>query len=119
MSGKPSRDKGCRFERSIVNAFKANDIEAKRVPLSGAADGFKGDVLVEGKGKTYRLELKARQSGFKQLYGWLDGNDALVVKADRQEALVILPLSEFINLIAPERQRQEDFTPSRYTDSAY
>ena len=106
MSGKPSRDKGCRFERSIVNAFKANDIEAKRVPLSGAADGFKGDVLVEGKGKTYQLELKARQSGFKQLYGWLDGNDALVVKADRQEALVILPLSEFISLIAPEGKQE-------------
>jgi len=110
---KMQRDKGNRFERAIVNAFKANNIEAKRVPLSGATNFAKGDVLAEGKGKTYQLELKARQNGFKQLYGWIDGNDALVIKADRQEALVVLPLSEFINLIKPDDEiKQEDFTPS-------
>lgn len=116
---KMQRDKGNRFERAIVNAFKAHDIDAKRVPLSGATDFAKGDVLVMGKGRTYQLELKARQNGFKQLYGWLDGNDGLVVKADRQEALVVLPLGEFISLIAPDNPAPAEFQPSKYTDSTY
>ena len=36
MSGRRSRGKGDRAERSIVNALKANGIAAVRVPLSGA-----------------------------------------------------------------------------------
>ena len=36
MSGRRSRGKGARTERSIVNALKANGIAAARVPLSGA-----------------------------------------------------------------------------------
>lgn len=100
--GKMQRDKGNRFERAIVNIFKAHDIEAQRVPLSGATDFAKGDVEVKIKGKTWRLELKARGEGFKSLYGWLADNDALVVKADRQEALVVVPLSRFIELVKEE-----------------
>jgi Holliday junction resolvase len=35
MSGRRSRRKGARMERSIVNALKATGIAAVRVPLSG------------------------------------------------------------------------------------
>jgi hypothetical protein len=36
---------------------------------------------------------KARANGFRQLYCWFNGHDALIVKADRQEALVVVRLS--------------------------
>ncbi len=39
------------------------------------------------------LEAKARADGFRELYGWLDQRDVLIVKADRQEALVVVRLS--------------------------
>jgi Holliday junction resolvase len=37
MSGRRSRGKGVRVERSIVYALKASGIETVRAPLSGAA----------------------------------------------------------------------------------
>jgi len=97
--GKMQRDKGNRFERAIVNIFKANDIFAQRVPLSGMTEYAKGDVEADIRGQTWRLELKVRGEGFKSLYAWLVGNDALVVKADRQPALVVIELDKFIELV--------------------
>jgi hypothetical protein len=39
-----------------------------------------------------RVEVKARANGFRRLYDWLDGADLLIVRADRSEPLVVLPL---------------------------
>jgi hypothetical protein len=39
------------------------------------------------------VEVKCRADGFRELYGWLDDRDILIVKADRQEPLVVLRLS--------------------------
>lgn len=84
--GKMQRDKGARVEREIAKL-----LGGVRVPLSGATSYAKGDVEAYG----MRFEIKARKDGFKQLYGWLEGNDAVIVKADRKEALVCLPISKF------------------------
>ena len=97
--GKSQRDKGNRTERQLVNIFRAYGIDAKRVPLSGAASGFKGDIIAIIDGQDWRIESKVRSNGFKQIYGWLDGNDALVVKADRQQALMVMPLRKFCELV--------------------
>jgi Holliday junction resolvase len=96
MSGRRSRDKGARTERGIVHALQANGFAATRVPLSGAAGGrFAGDVVVSVQGRDLTVEVKARADGFRELYGWLDGRDVLIVKADRQEPLVVprMPLA--------------------------
>ncbi len=39
------------------------------------------------------MEAKAKADGFRELYGWLDQRDVLIVKADRHEALVIVRMS--------------------------
>ena len=39
------------------------------------------------------VEVKCRGQGFRELYSWLNGRDVLIVKADRQEPLVVLRLS--------------------------
>jgi hypothetical protein len=35
---------------------------------------------------------RPRADGFRELYAWLDGRDAVIVKADRKDALVVVPL---------------------------
>ena len=78
MSGKKSRDKGCRTERAIVNLLKDSGIPAERVPLSGSVKGsFGGDVIIsgdnDGNGKQ-KIEIKCRANGFNRLYAWLEDN---------------------------------------------
>jgi|SRR5690606_37726537 len=91
MSGRRSKRKGSRIEREF-----ANRIGGKRVPLSGASKGYKGDVV--GLGMTW--EVKGRKDGFKMLYGWLGGEgiDALSIKSDRKDFLVVLPLEKFLEI---------------------
>lgn len=94
MSGARHRRKGDRVERTVVRALKDEGFAAQRVPLSGAARGrFGGDVLFPLLGRDRRVEVKARANGFRRLYDWLGDHDFLIVKADRREPLVVLPLS--------------------------
>jgi Holliday junction resolvase len=94
MSGRRSRNKGARVERGIVRSLQAEGFAATRVPLSGASGGrFAGDVVMPLMGRDLCLEVKARADGFRELYSWLDGRDVLIVKADRQEPLVVVRLS--------------------------
>ncbi|MGA8694326.1 MAG: hypothetical protein WB689_10850, partial [Xanthobacteraceae bacterium] len=84
---------GNRTERAIVRLLQEHGFAAERVPLSGSARGrFGGDVSMPLLGVDRRVEVKARANGFRQLYDWLNGADFLVVKGDRLEPLVVLPL---------------------------
>ena len=92
--GKASRAKGDRLERAIVRLLQDRGIGAERVPLSGSAGGrYSGDISVPCIGRDLVIEAKSRGSGFRQLYKWLEERDALVLRADRCEALVILRLN--------------------------
>lgn len=94
-----SRDKGARVEREIVNTLEEMGIPAERVPLSGSAGGsYTGDVIVLHK---FKAEVKARKSGtgFALIYKWLADNDMLIVKQDRQEPLVIMPLGKMREVV--------------------
>ena len=48
---------------------------------------------MSGDDRMLRIECKGRADGFRQLYGWLDRRDILIVKSDRQEPLVVVRLS--------------------------
>ena len=101
--GKPSRDKGARFEREIVAIAQAHDLEAKRGPLSGATSFAKGDVVVSNDVDSWTIEAKKRANGdgFKTIYAWLEKDcDLLVLGADRKPALAVLPLADFFDLLA-------------------
>lgn len=94
MSGSGPRNKGARTERGIVKVLQASGIATVRVPLSGAVGGrFAGDIVLPLMGRDLCVEVKARADGFRELYSWLNGRDMLIVKADRQEPLVVLRLS--------------------------
>ena len=83
---------------------------AERIPLSGSAGGkYCGDITVPILGRDRVVEVKVRATGFSQLYAWLEGRDMLVVRADRREPLVIVPLALGIEIAAAaERSKRGD-----------
>ncbi len=90
----PSRDKGSRFERQIVDELRGAGLDAYRIPLSGASVGFKSDVEVRLPGRKLTIEAKSRASGFTFIYQHIEGSDLLAIKADRKEPLVVMRLND-------------------------
>lgn len=91
--GKASRAKGNRAERAIVKYLQERGFAAERVPLSGSAGGsYVGDLTVPVLNVDRCVEVKCRADGFRELYKWLEARDLLIVRADRKEPLVVLPL---------------------------
>ncbi len=91
--GRRSRQKGDRAERALVRQLQDRGFAAERVPLSGSAGGkYAGDLSIPCIGRDLIAEVKVRGHGFLQLYAWLDGRDLLILRADRCEPLVVLPL---------------------------
>ena len=103
MSGRSPKQKGTRLERLVVAQFKGAGLAAKRVPLSGSADGFKGDIIATLNGHELVLEAKSRKQC--SLYSWLGDKDALVVKADRQEPLITLRLRDLLQLLGDSDEK--------------
>jgi hypothetical protein len=97
--GKFSKDKGARVERYLVNRFQEMGISAKRVPLSGAMADYPGDIVLPWIGREADIEAKARADGFKELYKWIKPRKGLIVKANRQEPLVIVRINDFAELL--------------------
>lgn len=105
--GRRSRDKGNRVERHIVRLFQDAGFAAERVPLSGSAGGsYLGDLIVPLLGIDRVVEVKARANGFRELYGWLEARDALIVKADRREPLVVVPLRFAVTVMSAAERRK-------------
>ncbi|MEM4546832.1 MAG: hypothetical protein QW328_08755 [Nitrososphaerota archaeon] len=101
--GKKSRNKGYRGEHELVCLLKRAGINAVRVPLSGATEFAKGDVIVERK----VCEVKLRHDGFRELYKWLEEKDWLFLKADRKPYLVVMKIDDLIELLKGGSERVE------------
>jgi Holliday junction resolvase len=103
--GRASRDKGNRAERAIVRYLQERGRAAERVPLSGSAGGsYKGDLSIPALGRDLVTEVKCRANGFRELYAWLVERDVLIVRADRREPLVVVPLRLAVDII-DDRER--------------
>ena len=100
--GKASRDKGMRGEREFAEL-----VAGRRVPLSGAQEGFGNDVEVPTPIGTIRAEVKRRGSGFTTLYRWLEDErekpDIVAFRADRKPWLVAMTSDVFLKLIGRAR----------------
>jgi hypothetical protein len=68
MSGTYSRNKGMRNEYLLRDMLRLEGYTAHRVPSSGAAEGFKGDIAFKKDGKEWIAEVKSRKEHFKSLY---------------------------------------------------
>ena len=79
-----SRRKGARVENDVAHKLNHHVIPARK--RSGMyTPGHDIDAVVRG--RTLRVEVKARAQGFGTIYNWLNNRDVLIVKADRQEPL--------------------------------
>lgn len=76
------------------------------MPLSGAMGGdLSGDVRIWVTIRDWIFECKSRKDDFKKIYGWMDGNDCLVIRSNFKEALYIIPESRIEEMIRHEAQR--------------
>jgi hypothetical protein len=96
--GRAPRRKGNRVEREVLALLREAGLEARRVPLSGSAPGYPGDLEVElpGLGRVL-VEVKARKR--VGLEAWLEGRGLLVLKPDRRPPLAVMPLQALLALI--------------------
>ena len=99
----PSKRKGDTYELEVVRWHREHNINAQRVPLSGAAGGmFKSDV------RAYYpqigdmlIECKRRAHAFVQIRKWLDDHDMLWVREDakpgkeKPDSLVVMTAGAF------------------------
>lgn len=100
--GKPSRDKGARYERELVKDFADFGLQSRRVPLSGATSYAKNDVEVTAgfDGKTvFSGEAKRRKQLPKFFTEALDGADFAAFRQDHGETLIVLRLKTFMELL--------------------
>ena len=94
----PSKAKGNRFEREVVNKAKEAGLSAKRAwGSNGASLGMHEEVdLVIGKKPEIKVQAKCR----KKLAAFLQPSehvDVVVCKQDRGETLVISRLDDWLN----------------------
>lgn len=66
--GKAQRIKGKQQEYKLRDYLRLRHWTADRVPSSGAAQGFPGDIKATKNGKTLLFELKSRKDTFKTVY---------------------------------------------------
>jgi Holliday junction resolvase len=90
MSGRHSRNKGSRAELALVKFLQAEGFAAEKLSRMYRPGP---DLSVPLLGRDLAVEVKIRSDGFRELYRWLDGGaDLLIVRADRCEPLVVIPL---------------------------
>src|SRR5690554_5119255 len=96
VMGRSQRRKGVEAEREFARL-----IGGRRVPLSGAQEGWRGDVV--GMGLTW--ECKRRADGWRELYRWLEQVDAVAIRSDRRPWLVVIPLETFQRMVQEGDER--------------
>jgi len=104
---KIGRQKGRRGEYEIRDRIRKAGIECERVPVSGSAEGFKGDIWFRIEDVVYKGEVKRRKSGFTTLYKWIEGKDALFLRDDFKDWIVVLPLDVFLNIVNSVEKKEE------------
>jgi Holliday junction resolvase len=111
MSGARHRRKGDRIEREIVDRHRELGVHAERYPLSGASrfrsSGHDVDVYLFGRDQAPAVaEVKGRKNGagFTTLENWLAEYDALFLKRNNADPLVVIPWRMWARLL--ERGRK-------------
>lgn len=99
-----NKQRGYELEKEVQDFFRKEGIPAKRVFGSGAfkqvGPDFEGDVRV----LNYLVECKRRKDGFKNLYAWLDHDNAdfLCLRADRKPRLWLMREPQLLKFLKKE-----------------
>jgi Holliday junction resolvase len=111
MSGARHRRKGDRVERELVQMHRAIGLHCERVPLSGASryqgNGADIDIYAFGTDEAPLVaEVKARRdgAGFATLERWLGEYDALFLRRNNADPLVLVPWRMWARLLEQVRR---------------
>jgi Holliday junction resolvase len=106
IGGRASRAKGDRIERELVDRHKEIGIHAERYPLSGASrfrgSGHDIDIYPFGReAAPIVAEVKGRKSGagFVTLERWIADYDALFLRRNNADPLVVVPWRIWVRLL--------------------
>jgi Holliday junction resolvase len=109
--GRSSRTKGARIERELVALHLQLGVHAERYPLSGASrfrgSGHDLDIYALGQDEAPLVaECKARKrgQGFAVLERWLGEYDALFLRRNNAEPVVVLPWRVWAQLLEQVRR---------------
>ena len=110
MPGSSPKRKGDGYERELAKYFNEKifngEDKVQRMPLSGGG-AIKGDVIINNDIEEWVLEVKCRANGFKEIYKWIENNDALIIKADNKKALAVLDMNDFFNILSTQKKKGE------------
>jgi Holliday junction resolvase len=101
----PSKRKANRHEREIVRTAEAKGLEAERAYASNGeslGEVEACDVLVRGRDDDVMDALRIQAKRRKSIASYLEppeGTDAVVVREDRADNLVVLPFKVFLDLL--------------------
>jgi hypothetical protein len=94
-----------------VRYLQTKGLSAQKTSRTGYAGT---DISVDLLGIERRIEVKVRARAFNQLYRWLANSDLLIIRADRREPLVVLPMwlaSEIATVAEDHNGSSADYTP--------
>jgi Holliday junction resolvase len=101
----PSKRKANRHEREIVRTAEAKGLEAERAYASNGeslGEVEACDVLIRGRDDNVMEDLRIQAKRRASIASYLqppEGTDAVVMREDRAENLIVLPLTAFLDLI--------------------
>ncbi len=111
MSGAGPRRKGARLERELVARHKSIGVHAERYPLSGASrfrgSGHDVDIYALGENEPPLIaEVKARGKGggFVTIEKWLSIYDALFLRRNGADPLVLVPWRVWARILSEVRR---------------
>ena len=96
--GRSPYQKGFRLENGVRKYLVERGLKCRRIPLSGAGEE-KGDLVMETSwGQSLKIECKSRKELAKWIIDALGDHDAVILKQDRGETLVMIRLPLFGDL---------------------
>ena len=94
--GSKSRSKGARIELEVLHELQDAGLDCEKLSYIYKKTH---DMRLKMLGKDRRMEIKCRANGFATIYKWLEPVDVLVLRADRKQALAVIPIATLIELI--------------------
>jgi hypothetical protein len=108
MMGRSQRQKGARGEYLVRDLLRAHGFTAHRVPASGAAQGFKGDVEASHPDHgTSKFEVKLRGDNFKTVYLLYDNNKTSETLRVNIKGVMVTITRDPLKLFETERHFKE------------
>lgn len=116
MKRSSQRAKGKLGEYQVRDIFRKLGFVAHRVPASGAASGFPGDVrVVHPNGTSFLVEVKIRKDYFKDIYKLIENDHTEVIRHVYNGKQVTVA-KDFFSLFSQEHKGRAEYNDRNLND---